>query len=170
MDDLQETTNGEIGESWQIVDDQAAEWALSKIKEAEAECQKWTDYYTGMIEKIRQKTSNTVDFMQDKLEQYFKTVPHKDTATTEKYNLPSGDLIMKKPKAVWVRDDEALLKWCEENGFSECVNVKKSVAWSKVKPRLKVDSNGVICDSETGLVCDAVKAQTSEPEFVLNIK
>ena len=77
---------------------------------------------------------------------------------------------MKKPKSVWVHeDDEALLKWAKENGFSDCVKVSEKISWSDVKKRLTEDSNGVICDSETGLVCEAVKATMSEPEFVLTI-
>lgn len=157
-------------ETWMIENDQDAEWAIGKVKEAQADLDKWETYYKSMIEKVKARTERTVAYMTAKLSEYFKTVPHRDTKTTEKYSLPSGDLVMKKPKSVWVHeDDEALLKWAKENGFSDCVKVSEKISWSDVKKRLTEDSNGVICDSETGLVCEAVKATMSEPEFVLTI-
>lgn len=151
---------------WKIDSDQAAEWALMKIKEAEIELDKWTRYYRGMMEKANNNYIHTVTFMEQKLAEYFKTVPHKETKTQSKYELPSGTLMLKKPKAVWTYDEKKLLDWAKENGISDCIKVTEKVSWADIKKRLTEDSNGVVCDSETGLVCDAVKSTLSEPEFV----
>lgn len=165
----QETTDAE--ESWTIENDQQAEWAIGKIKAAQADLDKWQRYYTAMIDGVKARTEQTVSYMTEKLSEYFQTVPHRETKTQEKYSLPSGDLVLRKPKTVWVHDDdEALLKWVKENGFSDCVKVTEKVNWAEVKKRLSEDSNGVLCDSETGLVCDVVKVKTTEPEFaVMNV-
>lgn len=164
----EEDENG--AESWMIEDDQSAEWALQKIKEAQAEFDKWNKFYSSMIEKAEQRKKRTIDFMTEKLRQYFENVPHKESKTQEKYSLPSGDLVMKKPKSVWEHEnDSALLDWVKENGFSDCIKVVERVSWSDVKKRLKEDPNGIICDAETGLVCEAVKAKMTDPEFVVNI-
>jgi hypothetical protein len=163
--------NDENGaEAWTIENDQSADWAMKKIKEAETDFDKWKTFYNSMIDKAERRKDRTVAYMTEKLKQYFETVPHKESKTQEKYSLPSGDLVMKKPKSVWEHeDDEALLEWVKENGFSDCIKVTERVSWSDVKKRLKEDSNGIVCDSETGLVCEAVKATMSEPEFVLTI-
>lgn len=155
----------EQAERWQIENDQDADWAVKKIQSAKAELDRWTRYYTGLIDKVSNSTENTVSFMTARLREYFDKVPHKETKTTEKYPLPSGELILKKPKAVWNHDDETLLDWMKKNGFSEFVKVTEKPDWAGFKKRLTEDSNGVICDSETGLVCDVVKSEMSEPNF-----
>lgn len=164
----QEIESGEDSEQverWRIKNDQDADWAVRKILDAKAELDRWRRYYTGLIEKVESDTERTVSFFTGKLNDYFSTVPHKETKTTEKYPLPSGELILKKPKAVWNHDDETLLDWMKKNGFSEFVKVTEKPDWSGFKKRLVEGSDGVICDSETGLVCDAVKSEMSDPVF-----
>lgn len=164
----QETTNTE--ESWTIENDQQAEWAIGKIKAAQADLDKWQRYYTAMIDGVKVRTEQTVSYMTEKLSEYFQTVPHRETKTQEKYSLPSGDLVLKKPKEVWNHDDGELLDWLKKNGFSEFVKVTEKPDWAGFKKRLAEDSNGILCDSETGLVCDVVKVKTTEPEFaVMNV-
>lgn len=150
---------------WRIENDQDADWAIRKIQKATAELDRWRQYYNGLIEKVENETDRTVAFFTDRLSEYFGKVPHKETKTMEKYPLPSGDLVLKKPKAVWNHDDATLLDWMKKNGFSEFVKVTEKPDWAGFKKRLTEDSNGVICDSETGLVCDVVKSELSEPIF-----
>ena len=152
-------------DGWKIENDQMADWAVKKIQSAKAEQDRWTRYYNGLIDKVSKNTENTVSFMTARLAEYFQTVPHKETKTMEKYPLPSGDLIMKKPKEVFIHDDGTLLEWLKKNGFSELVKVKESPDWAGVKKRLTVDPNGVVCDSETGLVCDVVTVGTDDGGF-----
>lgn len=167
-----EVLDGEILEDsadenlqWLIEDDHNADWAIKKIKEAQAEADRWRQYYTAMIEKEEKRAERTISFMKAKLREYFDSVPHKETKTTEKYPLPSGELVLKKPKKVFNHDDSVLLNWLKENGFSEFVKVTEKPDWAGFKKRLTEDSNGIICDSETGLVCDAVTSEMSEPDF-----
>lgn len=152
-------------DGWKIENDQMADWAVKKIQSAKAELDRWTRYYNGLIENISKSTESTVSFMTARLREYFDKVPHKETKTTEKYPLPSGELILKKPKTVLAHDDVTLLEWLKKNGFSEFVKVTEKPDWAGIKKRLIEDSNGVICDSETGLVCDVVKSEMSEPDF-----
>lgn len=164
----QELESGEDSENverWHIENDQDADWAVRKIRDAKAELDRWRRYYTGLIEKVENDTERTVNFFTGKLQEYFSTVPHKETKTTEKYPLPSGELILKKPKAVWNHDDETLLDWMKKNGFSEFVKVTEKPDWAGFKKRLVEGSDGVICDSETGLVCDVVKSEMSDSAF-----
>lgn len=163
--DYEEGRESERVEYWHIENDQDADWAVRKIQKAKDELERWRQYYNGMIEKVENDTARTVGFFTGKLAEYFATVPHTETKTTEKYPLPSGELILKKPKTVLTHDDVTLLEWLKKNGFSEFVKVSEKPDWSGFKKRLTEDSNGVICDSETGLVCDVVKAEMNDPTF-----
>lgn len=166
--DEQDTTEG-TESGWTIQDDQQAEWAIKQIRAAREDLDRWTRFYTTMIERMKSSTDNKVAFMTSKLEEYFRTVPHKESRTQEKYTLPSGDLVLKKSKEVWNHDDNALMQWAKSNGLSEFIKVKESVSWSDIKKRLTVDSNGILCDSETGLVCDGVTVSTEDARFVVNV-
>ena len=161
----EEAEGTELVSRWHIENDQDADWAVQKIQKAKAELDRWRRYYGGLIEKVESNTERTVEFFTERLKEYFDTVPHKETKTTEKYPLPSGDLILKKPKTVWNHDDGELLDWLKKNGFSEFVKVTEKPDWAGFKKRLTEGSDGVICESETGLVCDVVKSEMSDPDF-----
>lgn len=161
----EETEGTELASRWHIKNDQDADWAVQKIQKAKAEFDRWRRYYEGLIEKVESNTERTVEFFTERLKEYFDTVPHKETKTTEKYPLPSGDLILKKPKTVWNHDDGELLDWLKKHFFYEFIKVTEKPDWAGFKKRLTEDSNGVICESETGLVCDVVKSELSDPGF-----
>lgn len=163
--DVDLVEGNDASEGWTIEDDSQAEWAMRKIEEAQAEYERWKTYYADSLAKIKAKTDNTVNFMTVKLAEYFRTVPHKETKTQEKYALPSGELILKKAKTIWVHDDEALLPWLKDNGIADCIKVTEAVSWANLKKRLAQTPDGIIYDAATGSVCDAVKAVTTEPEF-----
>ena len=154
-------------ETWKIENDQQAEWALKKIHDAKAELEYWTNYYDGLIDALKVRTEHTVAFMTMKLCEYFREVPHKETKTKEKYSLPSGDLVLVKPKSVWTHDDAALLEWAKMNGREDCVKTTEKVSWSDLKKNLAEAEDGTIYDKETGVVCGAVTASKSDPEFTI---
>lgn len=166
--ELEFNDGNDTSEGWTIEDDQQAEWAMRKIEEAQAEYERWKKYYADSLAKIKAKADNTVNFMTIKLAEYFRTVPHKETKTQEKYALPSGELVLKKAKTVWVHDDEALLPWIKENGIVDCIKVSETVSWSNLKKRLAQTPDGIIYDEATGSVCDAVKVVTTDPEFAVS--
>lgn len=156
-----------VDESWKIENDQQAEWALKKIHDAKAELAYWADYYKSQLDALTNRTENTVAFMTMKLSEYFRTVPHKETKTKEKYALPSGDLVLVKPKSVWTHDDAALLEWAKKNGREDCVKTTEKVSWADLKKNLAESENGTVYDKETGVVCEAVTASKSDPEFTI---
>lgn len=165
-----EDSEQEQSTEWKITDDQAAEWAIGKIKDAQAEVEKWETYYASMLEKVRNGAENTIAYMTGKLKEYFLTVPHKEARTQEKYSLPSGDLVMKKTRAVWNHDDSALMQWVKDNGLAdECIKTTERVSWSDVKKRLVETDSGQIADSETGVICEAVTVTVEPPEFKVNL-
>lgn len=140
---------------FQIQDDQGAEWALKKIREAREEQAKWTDFYRGRMDQVVNQTQETIEFMEGLLRQYFAGVPHRVTkGGTEKYALPSGELICKPAGIDYERDEGALLSWCEAN-LPEAVKVTRKASWESVKKYIK----------ETGDIPEGVVPVETEPTF-----
>ena len=157
----------QVDEAWKIENDQQAEWALKKIHDAKAELAYWAEYYKNQLDALTDRTESTVAFMTMKLGEYFREVPHKETKTKEKYSLPSGDLVLVKPKSVWAHDDVALLEWAKKNGREDCVKTTEKISWADLKKNLAESENGTVYDKETGVVCDGVTATKSAPEFTI---
>lgn len=125
------------GEGFQILNDQMAEWALGKIREAKAEQEKWEAFYGAKLEQIRKDTQNTIDYMTLLLQRYFDAQERRITKTgIEKYSLPSGELIRKPAGLDYKRDDTALLAWCEAH-LPEAVKVTRKAGWAEVKAYIK---------------------------------
>ena len=140
---------------FQIQDDQGAEWALKKIREAREEQDKWLNFYMIRMNQVKAQTQETIDYMEGLLRQYFDGVPHRVTkGGTEKYALPSGELICKPAGIEYQRDDKALLDWCEAN-LPEAVKVTRKASWEDVKRYIK----------ETGDIPEGVVPVETEPTF-----
>lgn len=157
-------------DGWVIENDQQAEWAIKKIEDSEAELEKWRSFYLGRVAALEEEYSRLYETMRRKLADYFQTVPHRETKTQFKYSLPSADLIQRKAKETWERDDSRLIEWLKENNYSESIKVSTSVNWKAAKEHLEVDESGTVVDKDTGEICEAVTFKTEPGEFVLSIK
>ena len=145
------------GEGFQILNDQMAEWALGKIREAKAEQEKWEAFYGAKLEQIRKDTQNTIDYMTLLLQRYFDAQERRITKTgIEKYSLPSGELIRKPAGLDYKLDDTALLAWCEAH-LPEAVKVTRKAGLAEVKRYIK----------ETGEIPDGVEPYETEPVFTV---
>lgn len=145
------------GEGFRVLNDQMAEWALGKIREAKAEQEKWEAFYGAKLEQIRKDTQNTIDYMTLLLQRYFDAQERRITKTgIEKYSLPSGELIRKPAGIDYKRDDMALLAWCEAH-LPEAVKVVRKPGWAEVKQYIK----------ETGEIPDGVEPYETEPMFTV---
>lgn len=151
----------ETAEEFQITDDQTADWAVRKIKDADAELERMKNWFEAQIIAAIDRHDQTVSYFSGKLAQYMDTVPARETKTTRKYSLASGELVLTKEKEDFtVADDEALLGWCQLNA-PELVKVKMEAAWADVKKRLQMTEAGVV-DTETGMIVEGVE-QTVKP-------
>lgn len=147
-----------------VRDDQAAEWCLRKILEAEAEYNRMEEWYDMQILKARERCESTVHYMKTLLQDYFSTVPVHETKTLMKYQLPSGELVMSKAKDDFKPSDaDKLLNWCVTND-PDLVKVSTSPKWADIKKRLTV-VGGKIVDKQTGLFVDGVEIEHKEAKF-----
>lgn len=152
-----------------VTDDRSAEWCLKKIAEADAEFEQMKEWHQQQIESEKKHHDSEVDYFRALLAEYFAKVPKKETKTMSKYALPSGTLVLSKPKSDYAcKDADALLSWCKTNS-PDLVRVKTEAAWADVKKRLVKTDAGII-DTETGLEVDGVEVVEKPEEFKINMK
>ena len=159
-------------EKWTIDSDEKAEWALKKIREeteerdrlmklANAEQEK----LTARIAEIDKAYEDGTSYLKYMLNQYFETVPHKSTKTTEKYALLSGTLVRKKGGIEYKRDDAAMLTWLNENRLDQFIKTKLDVDWKELKTRTSITEDGMVVFDDTGEIIDGITAAAKPDTF-----
>lgn len=153
-----------------IVDnDQKAEWAARKIREARQDTQKWTEYYERQLSAIRRANEDTEAYFAALLADYFETVPHKATKTQESYSLPSCKLVLKAQQPEFNRDEAVLCDYLDKKGRDDLVKITRRADWSALKKMLKVMEDGTCVDAD-GEVVEGVQAFSRQPEFKIEMK
>ena len=166
-DDIEEIegTEQEESASFNIDNDQKADWAIRKIMETENAAKMWKEYYKKQSDRVEKITQQRIAYFTALLESYFDTVPHKATKTSEKYKLPSGVLVRKAQAPEYERDDAQIIAWCAENAPSCVENVPK-LKWTALKVLL-VENNGQAIDEITGEVVPGIKIVPRDPIFAV---
>ena len=153
-----------------IVDnDQKAEWAARKIREARQDTQKWTEYYERQLSAIRRANEETEAYFSALLADYFETVPHKATKTQESYSLPSCKLVLKAQQPEFNRDEAVLCDYLDKKGRDDLVKITRRADWAALKKMLKVMEDGTCVDAD-GEVVEGVQAFSRQPEFKIEMK
>ena len=153
-----------------IVDnDQKAEWAARKIREARQDTQKWTEYYERQLSAIRRANEDTEAYFAALLADYFETVPHKATKTQESYSLPSCKLVLKAQQPEFNRDEAVLCDYLDKKGRDDLVKITRRADWAALKKMLKVMEDGTCVDAD-GEVVEGVQAFSRKPEFKIEMK
>lgn len=153
-----------------IVDnDQKAEWAARKIREARQDTQKWTEYYERQLSAIRRANEETEAYFAALLADYFETVPHKATKTQESYSLPSCKLVLKAQQPEFNRDEAVLCDYLDKKGRDDLVKITRRADWAALKKMLKVMEDGTCVDAD-GEVVEGVQAFSRQPEFKIEMK
>ena len=122
LDELEQVDLGTVEQGerapFRITDDRCADWAIRKIAEERSEynrLKELADQQKAAIEEkveaARRRMENGTAFLTSCLADFFNTVPHKTTKTTEKYRLLSGTLTLKKGTVKATVDDSKLVPW-----------------------------------------------------------
>jgi hypothetical protein len=148
-----------------IDDDGKANWAIQKIKEAQAEIENWRDYYQSNLEKITKRQNARIEYLKFLLSNYFRTVPHHKTKTQDSYSLPSGQLLLKRPNPKYKTDDEKLVPWLKENGLTDLIKTEtvEKAMWGELKKKVTVEGTSVI--SEDGEIIPGIEVLLQPPTF-----
>ena len=150
---MSEVLNEGIRENWIPTNDQDAEWCLAQKRNAEAEKQKWIDFYEEQKRKVIESCDLTIHNMEAYLETYFQDVPHKVTKTQESYQLPSGKLVMKHQEPEYERDDSKVIEWLKENCDGHYIKIKESLDWAGLKKSCQVIGNCLVTEDGQIIPC-----------------
>lgn len=156
-------------QGFQITDDSSAEWAVRKIKEAQSDTAKWQAHFAAQLASIRKANDATVEFMTGLLAHYFEAVPHKDSKTMSKYELPSATLVRKQQQPEYSVSDDELLAWLDEGERPECIKIVRKPLWGELKKQTTTQ-DGVVIDNETGEIVRGVTVIERPDKFDVQIK
>ena len=154
---------------FQITDDNMAEWAVQKIKEAQSDTEKWKAHFDAQFEAIQKSNEGTINAMKSFLGHYFTKVPHRKTKTQEKYELPSATLIRKKQNPEYKSDNEALLAYLDNNHRTDLICIKREPAWDAIKKTAVVQGETLV-DADTGEVISGVRVIARPDVFDVKLK
>ncbi|CAH2212982.1 host-nuclease inhibitor Gam family protein [Tepidibacter aestuarii] len=161
LSDLFLNVEEEEKETWKIENDNTADWALDKIKEAREEYERFERVASNKIneiqsalEKERKKMESETSFFEAKLREYIETVKMKETKTQKTYSLPAGKIIIKKDKQDFKIDKEKVIESIKNlDGYEEYIKIKEDIAWSDLKKNLFINE-GCIINKTTGEVLE----------------
>lgn len=125
---------------FKITNDSSAEWAIKKIKYDEANNERLIACIDEEIEQLKAKKEeiknrNNTAFLKGKLCEYFESVKDnaKETKTQFKYELPSGNLIFKKPQKNYERDDDKIISYLTAHNLFQYIKTNPTVDWAELK-------------------------------------
>ena len=162
-------------ECWRIANDECADWAVSKIAEERADLARIKALADDQINRIMEKVQaaekrfeNCTAYLTSKLAEYFWTVPHKKTKTTESYRLLSGTLKVKLGGVSMKKDDEKLLQYLKASGLNDYIQTAEKACWGDFKKRLQI-IGGTVVDGTTGDIVEGVEVIENPDVFSVDV-
>lgn len=160
---------------FRIADDDVADWAVQKIAEKKAEYDRLKELadreiarITEKVEQAKRRYEADSSFLTNCLSNYFRTVPHRKTKTTEKYQLLHGTLTMKLGGTDFRRDDAKLVAWLKENGRADLIKTKEEPAWGDLKKQIEAVGSSVII-KDTGEILEGIEATQAPDTFKIDL-
>lgn len=152
-----------------------ADWAVQKIAEKKAEYDRLKDLADREISRINERVEQAKRryeadsaFLTNCLSNYFQTVPHRKTKTTEKYQLLHGTLTLKLGGTDYKRDDAKLIAWLKENGREDLIRVKEEPAWGDLKKQIEAVGGSVVI-KDTGEILEGIEAMQAPDTFKIDV-
>jgi len=154
-----------------VYDELAAEDDLSAIRELEKErdrlvgdCERAANRYRERAAEIAQEYGRKTEFLKNKLQLYFLSVPHRVATQSESYRLPGGVLRLKAARrAPVLEDEEKLLAWVKAT-CPEHVRTVQKPRWGDIKGMLEISGGVAMMDGE---VVPGVAVNDEPAEFVV---
>src|SRR5690606_40453936 len=162
-------------DGFKIDNDDKAEWAVRKIRQAQLAIEKRRQFVQSEIERLQawqqmmdEREQATIDRMTSLLRPYFESL-RPQLGKRKSYSLPSGVLQVRTAQVSYARDEEQLLPYARQVGM---LKVRESVDWAELKKRLRPASDHVgapVVDVETGEIVPGVTVAEPERE-VFSVK
>ena len=151
----------EVEESYTIKSKDEVLWAMRKLRALHEQIKETEEISKAEIERIKQwqqretdKDMNSIKFFEGLLQKWMLTQEQKSI------KLPYGRIRFKKQRPEYLRNEEVIMKFVED----DFIKVKKSLDWSKLKSILEF-KDGRPIRTDTGEVIDGVTEVYREDKF-----
>ena len=126
-----------------------------QLLELEELLKRQMDNLTTKFEEKRLGLTSKKEKLTQELKILFEQVPQTETKTQRKVTLLNGDVVVKKPREDFEKDNDKLLEWAKANGREELIARKEvlSFKWADFKKNLLSTPSGIV-DIETGEALD----------------
>lgn len=177
MNIIDESLNVEEKETWKVQDDLSADWCLDKIREAEAEYNRFEMVAKSKIAQVQDalqreqnRMNDTTSFFKSKLREYLENVKAKETKTQKTYSLPSGTLKLKKSKIDFDYNKDLLLEEAKKSQMTDLIKIKEEFNWSEFKKKLDINGTKIV-NKETGEIVEmnGLKLTEKAEEFKVEV-
>ncbi|MFD2658565.1 host-nuclease inhibitor Gam family protein [Gracilibacillus thailandensis] len=174
--ELQEYLDQEeqVNESFQIDNDQTANWALRKIKDITQQIQNNSELAQAEIEKIesweqqeKEKLQQSIDYFQGLLAQYAVKKREEDPKFKSQ-KLPHGKIGFRKKPAKWNYDKDKIIDSLTKNNMQDFIKVTYKPDIAGIKSLFDVQ-DGKVFNPETGEVIEGITVEEQGEDFTVKV-
>lgn len=148
-----------------VENDMEADNLVQEIREMEEQKAYWKAYYQQQLKEIEASCDLVINNNTFRLREYFDTLPHKKTATQEKYLLPSGKLVLKNQEPEYEKDEKTVIDFLKANGGEKYIKIKESLDWSALKKTLLIA--GETAADENGTPIPGIRVVERDKAFTI---
>ena len=151
---------------------------IEKIKALDKEIVELNELFKMRIELLKDQYEEKKYELEQKrekqqsyLRELFEQVPQSETKTQRKVKLLSGDVVIKKSKLDFEKDNEKLLEWAKAHQREDLISRKETLSfkWADFKKNLLTTPNGIV-EVATGELLDIPGLEVVKTEEKLEIK
>lgn len=151
---------------------------VENIKELEIAIAELNELFKARTELLKEQFEEKkmgLEQKKEKHEQYlrelFEQVPQSETKTQRKVKLLCGDVVVKKAKLDFEKNNDKLLEWAKTNQRDDLISRKETLSfkWADFKKDLLTTPNGIV-EVATGELLDIPGLEVIKTEEKLEIK
>ena len=130
-----------------------------------------SEFLKERYEEKKYELEQKKDKQQGYLRELFEQVPQSETKTQRKVKLLCGDVVVKKSKLDFEKDNDKLLEWAKVNQRDDLISRKETLSfkWADFKKDLLTTPNGIV-EVATGELLDIPGLEVIQTEEKLEIK
>ncbi len=163
-----------IADRFRITDIDQANWALRKIATYREKQREVDDLAEAEMFRIKQWQEREVQSIEHSIA-YFEglltmfLIERRKEDPKYKISTPYGKVTAKKQQPEYIRNEEDMLRWAEENERADVIKVKKSIDWASLKKDTEIQDEQVI-DKKTGNVIAGVTVIERPEKIIVEVE
>lgn len=159
---------------FQVETPEQANWALRKIRALQAKINEARELAQAEVDRINQwlsdetgKAEDSIAFFTSLLEEYHRAELERDPKA-KTIKLPYGQLQMRAQQPEYIRNDELLRPWVEQNKPEFLIPQPAKLDWAGLKKVIAITGATTI-DPETGESIPGLVIEQREPKFSVKV-